>query len=71
MSLGEPPEERRDEEPVMRIARPESVEERASRFMSMLTSGKVGSRAELARRIGVSRSYITKVMRRLPAGASP
>ena len=68
LCLGEPPEERRDEDVVVRIPRVETVEERAVRYMSMLTSGVVGSRAELARRIGVSRSYITKVMRRLPAG---
>ena len=54
------------------VVRPrlESPEDRASRFMSMLTSGAVGSRAELARRMGCSRSYITKVLRRLPAAAS-
>ena len=49
--------------------RPESVEERAARLMSMLTSGEVGSRAELARHLGVSRSYITKVLRQASAAA--
>jgi AraC-like DNA-binding protein len=71
LCLGEPPEGVRDEGveevPVVRIPRGETVEDRALRYMGMLTSGRIGNRADLARHLGVSRSYITKVMRRLPA----
>lgn len=46
----------------------ETPEERALRFQRMLDEGKVRSRAELARKLGLTPSAITKAMRRLPAG---
>ena len=68
LHVGEPPDEvtEEDNHEAQSFGR-ESVEDRALRFMRMLSSGKVASRAELARRIAVSRSYVTKVLRRLPA----
>ena len=73
LHVGEPPDEGRDEDrdevPVVRIPRSESTDDRARRYMRMLVSGEVSNRAELARHLGVSRSYITKVLRRLPGAA--
>jgi hypothetical protein len=45
----------------------ETAVERALRFQRMLTSGQVTSRADLARRLGVARSWVTQVLRHLPA----
>jgi len=44
----------------------ETPEQRALRLQKMLQSGEVGSRAELARKLGLSPSAITKALRRLP-----
>jgi len=68
LHIGEPPDEviEDDNHEAQAFGRG-SVEDRALRYMGMLSSGKVASRAELARRIAVSRSYVTKVLRRLPA----
>lgn len=48
----------------------ETPEERALRFQRMLDLGEVGSRAELARRLGVARSWVTQVLQHLPAPPS-
>lgn len=45
----------------------ETPEERALRFQRMLN--EVGSRAELARQLGVARSWVTQVLQRLPASS--
>lgn len=50
--------------------RKETCEERALRFQRMLDCGEVGSRAELARRLGVARSWVTQVLQHLPAPPS-
>ena len=49
----------------------ESPEERALRFQQMLESGEITTRADLARRLGVARSYVTQVLRHLPAAGLP
>jgi DNA-binding transcriptional regulator YdaS (Cro superfamily) len=48
----------------------ETPAERALRFQRMLDAGEVGSRAELARRLGVARSWVTQVLQHLPAASS-
>jgi site-specific DNA recombinase len=48
----------------------ETPEQRALRFQRMLDAGEVGSRAELARRLGVARSWVTQVLQHLPAASS-
>ncbi|MEN6547036.1 MAG: hypothetical protein ABFE07_13450 [Armatimonadia bacterium] len=53
------------------LAKPqETPHERALRFQRMLEAGEVGSRAELARRLGVARSWVTQVLQHLPAASS-
>ena len=41
---------------------PEPKPDRASRFQQMIDSGMVGNRAELARLLGCSRAWVTKVL---------
>ena len=42
-----------------------SRHELALKYQKMVNSSEVGSRAALARKLGVSRAYVTKVMREL------
>ena len=50
---------------VRRAARPrECPAERVERFRRMIESGEVRNRAELARRLGCSRAWISKVLGR-------
>jgi hypothetical protein len=44
----------------------ETPPERASRFQAMLDSGEARSRADLARLLGCSRAWVTKVLSTLP-----
>ena len=41
---------------------PEPKPDRAARFQQMIDSGVVGNRAELARLLGCSRAWVTKVL---------
>jgi DNA invertase Pin-like site-specific DNA recombinase len=44
----------------------ETPADRALRFQKLLQSGEVGSRAALARKLGVGRSWVTEVLKHLP-----
>ncbi len=49
--------------PQQRKTKKLSREQQAVKFRNLLESGKVQNRAELARKFGVSRAWVTKVLR--------
>ena len=62
LSVGRPLPKRRVTPPCPPSARPPSGSESAARFLAMLESGEAVSRAEVARTVGCSRAYVTKVI---------
>ena len=52
------------------VSEPEPKPDRVAVFQAMLDTGLVSNRAELARALGCSRAWVTRVLGRLPARVS-